>query len=192
MLYVLLLPVLVSLLIVHFMQYFAKATASGPGRRGTVRSNGDAPIQLAMDQPKVAGGRGEGHTPEQLFAMGYSCEFIGATFSAEVSTHASSKACFLGALQLAASRAGQPELTETAKVNASVFLGHPKDPHIDGFGLRVELTVEGCDDDAVISAAHDVRNPRVIGLHLSDTDNIQFCPYSRALSQGAEVKVMKV
>lgn len=148
----------VSLLIIHFMQYFAKATASGPGRRGIVRSNGDAPIELAMDQPKVAGGKGEGHNPEQLFAMGYSCELIGATFSAEVSTHTSSKACFLGALQLAASRAGQPELTETAKVNASVFLGHPEDPNTGGFGLRVELVVEGCDDDAVISAAHDVRN----------------------------------
>lgn len=43
-----------------------------------------------------------------------------------------------------------------AKVNASVFLGHPEDPEVDGFGLRVELTVEGCDDDSIISAAHEV------------------------------------
>lgn len=65
-------------------------------------------------------------------------------------------ACFLGALQLQAARAGKMELGEAAKVHASVFLGHPEDPDMDGFGLRVELTVEGCDDDALIQAAHEV------------------------------------
>ncbi|THH26766.1 hypothetical protein EUX98_g7425 [Antrodiella citrinella] len=135
--------------------YFAKATASGAGRRGVVESTGDAPLKLNMNLPKVAGGKGEGQNPEQLFAMGYS-------------------SCFLGALQLAASRADHGELVDTAKVNASVFLGHPEDPNMDGFGLRVELTVEGCDDDAIINAAHE------------------FCPYSRALTQGADIKIMKV
>lgn len=55
-------------------QYFAKATAEGPGRSGMVRSNGDHPLQFAMAMPKAAGGRGDGPNPEQLFAMGYSCE----------------------------------------------------------------------------------------------------------------------
>ncbi|KAH8108027.1 OsmC-like protein [Cristinia sonorae] len=135
--------------------YFSKATASGAGRNGIVESNGDKPLKLVMDTPKAAGGKGEGQNPEQLFAMGYS-------------------ACFLGALQLAASRVDKRELVEQAKVNAAVFLGHPEDPNMDGFGLRVELTVEGCDDDAIISAAHE------------------FCPYSRALTQGADVKVLKL
>ena len=65
-------------------------------------------------------------------------------------------ACFLGALQLIGSRAGKKEIVENAKVNATVFLGHPTDPNLEGFGLRVEITVEGCDDDALIQAAHEV------------------------------------
>lgn len=28
-----------------------------------------------MAMPKAAGGKGDGPNPEQLFAMGYSCEF---------------------------------------------------------------------------------------------------------------------
>ncbi|KAI0074390.1 OsmC-like protein [Panus rudis PR-1116 ss-1] len=134
--------------------YFAKATAEGAGRNGIVKSNGDSPLELKMSTPKAAGGKGEGQNPEQLFAMGYS-------------------SCFLGALQLAASRANKKELAEKAKVHTSVFLGHPEDANLDGFGLRVEITVEGCDDDAIIAAAHE------------------FCPYSRALKHGIDVKIVK-
>ena len=65
-------------------------------------------------------------------------------------------ACFLGALQLQASRAGKKEAAEVAKVSAKVFLGHPEDPSIDGFGIRVEIIVEDFDDDAIIQAAHEV------------------------------------
>jgi len=135
--------------------YFAKATAEGSGRSGTVKGFGDAPLELTMSPPKVAGGKGDGQNPEQLFAMGYST-------------------CFLGALQLAAARSEQKELAEKAKVHSSVFLGHPTDPNMDGFGLRVELTIEGCDDDAIIQAAHE------------------FCPYSRALKHGIDVRVTKI
>ncbi|PSR79251.1 hypothetical protein PHLCEN_2v7109 [Hermanssonia centrifuga] len=120
--------------------YFAKATAEGAGRNGIVKSTGDSPLELKLAMPKVAAGKGDGQNPEQLFAMGYS-------------------SCFLGALQLAASRADQKEMAENAKITASVFLGHPTDPDMDGFGLRVELNVEGCDDDAIIQAAHDVGSP---------------------------------
>ncbi|KAI0335139.1 OsmC-like protein [Cubamyces sp. BRFM 1775] len=134
--------------------YFSKATAEGPGRNGVVKSFGDSPLELKMAMPKVTGGKGDGQNPEQLFAMGYA-------------------SCFLGALQLAAARANKKELAENAKVTANVFLGHPSEPDIDGFGLRVELTVEGCDNDEVIAAAHE------------------FCPYSRALKHGAEVTVTK-
>ncbi|KAH9948921.1 OsmC-domain-containing protein [Amylocystis lapponica] len=134
--------------------YFSKATAEGAGRYGTVKSNGDAPLELKMDMPKVAGGKGEGQNPEQLFAMGYA-------------------SCFLGALQLAAARANKKELAEQAKVNAMVFLGHFLDPNVDGFGLRVDIEVENCPDDAIIGAAHE------------------FCPYSRALKHGVDVTVTK-
>ncbi|EKM54619.1 uncharacterized protein PHACADRAFT_258596 [Phanerochaete carnosa HHB-10118-sp] len=135
--------------------FFSKATASGPGRNGNVKSFGDAPLDLKISMPKNAGGKGDGQNPEQLFAMGYS-------------------SCFLGALQLMGSRAGKKELTDKAQVHATVYLGHPTDPNLEGFGLRVELTVEGCEDDALIHAAHE------------------FCPYSRALKHGIDVKVNKV
>ena len=56
-------------------QYFSKATAEGPGRNGgIVKSAGDAPLELKMSMPKNTGGKGDGQNPEQLFAMGYSCE----------------------------------------------------------------------------------------------------------------------
>jgi len=135
--------------------FFSKATAEGAGRNGTVKSSGDAPLDLKLAMPKVAGGKGDGQNPEQLFAMGYS-------------------GCFLGALQLAAARAGKKEAAQNAKIHATVFLGHPTDPNLDGFGLRVEIAVEGCDDDAIIAAAHE------------------FCPYSRALKHGVQVDVKKV
>jgi len=134
--------------------YFSKATAEGPGRSGIVKSNGDAPLELKMAMPKVTGGKGDGQNPEQLFAMGYA-------------------SCFLGALQLAAARANMKELAENAKVSVSVFLGHPTDPDMDGFGLRADVTVEGFSDDKVIVAAHE------------------FCPYSRMLKHGAAVNVNK-
>lgn len=108
--------------------------------------------------PKVTGGKGDGQNPEQLFAMGYSCERSPCLSRPmmQLLTCAAFPACFLGALQLAAARANKMEIAENAKVTANVFLGHPSEPDIDGFGLRVEINVEGCNDDAVIAAAHDV------------------------------------
>ncbi|KAI0084855.1 OsmC/Ohr family [Irpex rosettiformis] len=134
--------------------FFEKATASGAGRHGNVESFGDSALKLKMSMPKAAGGKGDGQNPEQLFAMGYAT-------------------CFLGALQLQASRAGKKEAAEVAKVSAKVFLGHPDDASMDGFGIRAEIIVENFDDDAIIQAAHE------------------FCPYSRALTHGADVKVSK-
>ncbi|KZT63873.1 OsmC-like protein [Daedalea quercina L-15889] len=136
--------------------YFAKCTAEGSGRKGgLVKSFGDQPVEFKMDMPKVAGGKGEGLNPEQLFGMGYA-------------------SCFLGSLQLMAARAGKKELGEKAKVHTKVFLGHPENPDTEGFGLRVEICVEGIDDDNIIAAAHN------------------FCAYSRALTEGCEVTVLKV
>ncbi|KAI0916428.1 hypothetical protein AcW1_008841 [Taiwanofungus camphoratus] len=134
--------------------YFSKATAEGSGRNGVSRCYGDSPLELKMSVPQPMGGKGVGQNPEQLFAMGYA-------------------SCFLGSLQLMAARAGKKDIAQNAKIHTHVFLGHPKDPDMEGFGLRVELTVEGCDDDAIIASAHD------------------FCAYSRALKHGVEVTVNK-
>ncbi|EED85426.1 predicted protein [Postia placenta Mad-698-R] len=134
--------------------YFAKATARGRGRSGAVKSNGDCPLELKMATPKIIGGTGDGHNPEQLFGMGYA-------------------SCFLGSLQLMASRMDKKHVAEDAKVHPNVFLGHPDDPTLEGFGLRVEITVEGCEDDDVITAAHE------------------YCAYSRMLKHGANVRVTK-
>jgi len=55
------------------MSYSTKATTSG-GRNGrSVLDNGG--LALAMALPKELGGSGEGHNPEQLFALGWSACF---------------------------------------------------------------------------------------------------------------------
>ena len=55
------------------MAYTTRATTSG-GRNGrAVLENGG--LALAMALPKELGGAGEGHNPEQLFALGWSSCF---------------------------------------------------------------------------------------------------------------------
>lgn len=90
-----------------------------------------------------------------------------------------------------AARAGKKDIAQNAKIHTHVFLGHPKDPDMEGFGLRVELTVEGCDDDAIIASAHDVSPPPASAEELTPTSLAQFCAYSRALKHGVEVTVNK-
>jgi Ohr subfamily peroxiredoxin len=52
------------------MAYTTSATTKG-GREGrAILDNGG--LALAMAFPKELGGSGEGHNPEQLFALGYS------------------------------------------------------------------------------------------------------------------------
>ncbi|TFK53715.1 OsmC-like protein [Heliocybe sulcata] len=135
--------------------YMTKATASGAGRNGTVASDGDTQLELDMAVPKAMGGRGAGQNPEKLFAMGYA-------------------SCFLGALQRSAAAAGNKDAAADAAVHTVVRIGHPEEPPLEGFGLEVEINVEGVDDDEVIKAAHE------------------FCPYSRMLSQGIRVSVKKL
>ncbi|KAF8502154.1 OsmC-domain-containing protein [Russula emetica] len=135
--------------------YTVTATSTG-GRHGTISStptDETAPLNLKFRVPKPMGGNGEsGHNPEQLFAAGYS-------------------ACFLGAIQAAATRAGKKEVGERAVVHADVSIGRPKE--IPGFGLKVVLRIEGVEDQAILDAAHEM------------------CPYSRALREGVEVDVKK-
>jgi len=55
------------------MAYVTKATTSG-GRNGRAVLEGGG-LGLAMALPKELGGSGEGHNPEQLFALGWSACF---------------------------------------------------------------------------------------------------------------------
>ncbi|GJJ06116.1 hypothetical protein Clacol_000305 [Clathrus columnatus] len=135
-------------------KYTAHAIASGAGRNGRVVSNeeGATAIDFTLASPKALGGSGKGHNPEQLFASGYA-------------------SCFLGALQLVAAQRKQESAVENAKIHTYVHIGEPNET--PGFGLAVDIKVEGVEDEDLIHAAH------------------QFCPYSRALNQGIAVTVGK-
>ncbi|PPQ92972.1 hypothetical protein CVT25_000173 [Psilocybe cyanescens] len=77
-------------------------------------------------------------------------------------------ACFLGAVQLLAKKQGKEEMAKSAQVLANVSLGDSAEK--PGFGLTVDIQVSGI-DEALAQAAHE------------------FCPFSRALTQGAVVNV---
>ena len=55
------------------MPYLTKATTKG-GRNGRAMLD-DGGLALAMAIPKEIGGAGDGHNPEQLFALGWSACF---------------------------------------------------------------------------------------------------------------------
>ncbi|KAF8070069.1 OsmC/Ohr family [Lyophyllum atratum] len=137
-----------SLITLEDHKYTAHATAKGQGRNGEVKSNG---LELDLATPKELGGTGKGENPEQLFAMGYA-------------------ACLLGAIQMVAGKMGKPESAKNAVVRTSVHIGEPKE--MGGFGLAVDIKVEGVDED-VLKAGHEA------------------CPYSRALQHGVVVNVSK-
>jgi Ohr subfamily peroxiredoxin len=115
------------------MAYVTSATTKG-GRNGrSVLDNGG--LALAMALPKELGGAGDGHNPEQLFALGYS-------------------ACFGQAILVVAKNHGVDG--QAAKVTADVTLKTE-----GGFSLAVELKVSipGADKakvQAVVDEAHTV------------------------------------
>ena len=55
------------------MAYVTKSTSKG-GREGRAHLDGGT-LALSMSFPKELGGAGDGHNPEQLFALGYSACF---------------------------------------------------------------------------------------------------------------------
>lgn len=63
-------------------------------------------------------------------------------------------ACFLGALQFVANHAGKKEAAAKAKIHSSVVVGPALE--MEGFALRVDLKVEGIEDESLIKAAHEV------------------------------------
>jgi lipoyl-dependent peroxiredoxin len=116
------------------MAYKTSGTTKG-GRDGrAVLDNGG--LALAMALPKDMGGSGEGHNPEQLFALGYS-------------------SCFGQAILALAGKHGLDG--QKAKVTADVTLNKGD----DGFSLAVELKVAipGADPDklkALVEDAHTI------------------------------------
>jgi lipoyl-dependent peroxiredoxin len=116
------------------MAYTTTATTQG-GRNGrAILANGG--LALAMALPKEMGGSGEGHNPEQLFALGYS-------------------SCF-GQAVLALAKKHDVD-GQAAKVTCAVTL----DKDEISFGLKVELTlsIPGVDKaklQALIEDAHKI------------------------------------
>ena len=64
------------------------------------------------------------------------------------------KACFLGALQMMAGRLGKNDAVKDAVIHTSVQLGEAD--QIGGFGIAVDIKVEGVEDEEVIKAGHEV------------------------------------
>jgi len=115
------------------MAYVTSASTKG-GRNGrAMLDNGG--LALAMALPKELGGAGDGHNPEQLFALGYS-------------------ACFGQAILVIAKKHGVDG--QAAKVTTDVTLNTDA-----GFSLAVELKVSipGADKakaQAVVEEAHTI------------------------------------
>jgi Ohr subfamily peroxiredoxin len=112
------------------MAYTTKATTKG-GRNGrAVLENGG--LALAMALPKELGGAGDGHNPEQLFALGYS-------------------SCY-GQAILALAKKHDVDGND-ARVTCAVTL----DKDDISFALKVELTVSipGADKEKVKALVED-------------------------------------
>src|SRR5215207_4790008 len=116
------------------MAYVTKATTKG-GRNGRAMLD-DGGLALAMAAPKEIGGAGEGHNPEQLFALGYS-------------------SCFGQAILVLGKKHGLDGAA--AKVTCTVTL----DKNESGFNLKADLKVSipGADKakvQALVDEAHTI------------------------------------
>ncbi|KAG2363323.1 OsmC/Ohr family [Suillus spraguei] len=127
-------------------KYTVHATAAGQGRKGEVKSVDETPFSLHLAMPKAMGGKGDGTNP----------------------SNCSPWACFLGALQMMAGKTGKKDAARHAVIHTTVHLGEAEG--LGGFGLAVDIKVEGVEDEELIKAA---------------------CPYSRALTHGVVVNVSK-
>lgn len=115
------------------MAYVASATTKG-GRDGRAILE-DGKLALAMALPKDLGGSGEGHNPEQLFALGWS-------------------SCFGQAILVLAKKHGLDG--QAARVTCKVTLNTE-----GGFSLAADLTVAlpGADKaalQALVEEAHTI------------------------------------
>ena len=116
------------------MAYTTTATTQG-GRNGrSVLANGG--LALAMALPKEMGGSGEGHNPEQLFALGYS-------------------SCFGQAILALAKKHDLDG--QDARVTCSVTMD--KDDISFGFKAELKVTIPGADKakvQALVEDAHKI------------------------------------
>ena len=58
---------------------------------------------------------------------------------------------------MVAGQRGSAQAAKNAAVHASVHIGAPEDG--EGFGLAVDIHVEGVEDQALIDAGHEVSTP---------------------------------
>ena len=116
------------------MAYVTKATTKG-GRNGRAMLD-DGALALAMAAPKEIGGAGDGHNPEQLFALGWS-------------------SCFGQAILLLAKKYGLDG--QAAKVTVSI--GIDKDATSFALKADIKLSLPGADKDkleALLKDAHEI------------------------------------
>jgi Ohr subfamily peroxiredoxin len=116
------------------MAYTTTATTKG-GRNGrAVLDNGG--LGLAMALPKEMGGSGEGHNPEQLFALGWS-------------------SCFGQAILALAKKHG----LDGQDARVTVSIGIDKDDVSFALKADIKVTLPGADKDklqALIEEAHTI------------------------------------
>lgn len=118
--------------------YKTRATASGGGRDGHVRSE-DGNLDLNLVVPKEMGGPGgDGANPEKLFAAGYS-------------------ACFLGAMRAVSSKVGV-KVPNDATVSAEIGFGPRSE---GGYGITADLTIslpglDRAEAQKLVDTAHQV------------------------------------
>jgi osmotically inducible protein OsmC len=112
------------------MAYVTKATSKG-GREGRAHLEGGA-LSLAMTFPKELGGSGEGHNPEQLFALGYS-------------------ACFNQAVIGLSKKHG----VDPAAAKLTVEVTLDKDATSFGLSVAITLAIPGVEKSKVEAVLHD-------------------------------------
>jgi Ohr subfamily peroxiredoxin len=116
------------------MAYTTTATTKG-GRNGrAVLDNGG--LGLAMALPKEMGGSGEGHNPEQLFALGWS-------------------SCFGQAILALAKKHG----LDGQDARVTVSIGIDKDDVSFALKADIKVTLPGADKDklqALVEEAHKI------------------------------------
>lgn len=134
--------------------YTAHATAAHGGRGTGTSATDDGKVSVKLSTPKEMGGDGgPGTNPEQLFAVGYS-------------------ACYLGALKLAAKRAGK-SLPDEATITANISFLDREDEVGFAIAAALEAHVPGMEQNEVeelMQKAHDI------------------CPYSWAIRDKVDVK----
>ncbi|QJC52163.1 organic hydroperoxide resistance protein [Paenibacillus albicereus] len=130
--------------------YTAQVRAKG-GRGGKISSS-DGVLELPLAIPKGLGGPGgEATNPEQLFAAGYA-------------------ACFEGALQLAARKAGVEAKEAVVTAQVSIF----KDEPSYKLGVKLQIYVPEADLAQVRDLAQQAH---------------QVCPYSKATRGNIDVEL---